>query len=396
MPPNPIVWLTLLVVILAVGVAWTLLTWPRGNPADSLWFWMRLLGYPFLAWAALFGLRLHFHEEEANYLAAKDEVRQADREEAIVFGTEPLAVLGATYLCAMASKGVAGRISQKESVLVARTPKRRMPAIRHTRLASPEDGEGTDRFRQVFQTLLKEIEGRLRAVPSRAPFEVQLQLPHDANLEQLLTAWNTAWDGCGLRSVEAMPVPVREGLMTLDTWLDVYGGPALEKFTLFVAVQLHDTPSENSAEAAVALLLCWAPLEERQDLVPIAMMHRPVACETDGLVDAMTTAALCARATPEELHHLWQSGLSKADKAALLKHASDVRLGAAQADGLPGVHDIDVALGNPGVAGPWFAAALAIEHAQQSHTPQLIACREGALRLAVVRPVEQQSEPETT
>lgn len=395
-PPNLKVWLTLVVVFLAVGIAWTLLTWPKGKPADTLWFWMRLIGYPILAWAALFGFRLHFFEEESNHLIASEEVRQADRAEAIAFGSEPLAVLGVAYLCAMASKGVAVRIAQKESALAARAPKPRMPAIRHTQLAIAKGSASTKRFQEVFQALLKEIDAPLRALPPRAPFEVQLQLPRDTDPEQFLAAWNASWNHCGLRSIEATLVPNDEGLMVLDTWLDVYSGPALEKFTLFVAVQLHDMPSENSAEAAVALLLGWAPLAERKDLVPVSMMHRPVASATDGLTDAMTTAALCGRAKPEELLHLWQSGLSNADKAAILKNASDVGLGAAQADGLPGVHDIDVALGNPGVAGPWLAAALAVEHAQQSHAPQLMVCREDALRLAVVRPVERQSESETT
>lgn len=394
-PPNLVVWLMLLVVFLAVGIAWTLLTWPKDQPTGTPWFWMQLLGYPTVAWGALFGLCLHFHDEDCNDLAARDEVRQADREEAIAFGTEPLAVLGAAYLSAMGPSGVSERIARQESAMQARTPKPGMQAIRHTRLAFTENGDSPDRYRQAFQALLTAIDAPLRTLQPRVPFDVQLQLPGDAEPEQLLAAWKACWEGCGLRPAEVALVPPKEGLMTLDAWLDEYGGQALEKFTLFVAVQLHDAPPEGSGEVAAALLLGWGPLAERRDLTPVAMLHRPAACDADGLTGAIKTAALCGVATPEELHHLWQSGLSKADKAALLKSASDVALGAANADGLAGVYDIDGALGNPGVTAAWFAAALAIEHAQDSNAPQLIACREGALRLAVVHPVAHRGESET-
>lgn len=397
--PNPIVWLTLLVVVLATGVAWTLLNWPKNQPTGTPWFWMQLVGYPGLAWCVLFGFRLHFYEEESNYLAAREVVRLEDRAEAIAFGAEPLAVLGAVYLCAMEPNGVSARIAQRESALRARVPKPRMQAIRHARLAMAETGadeKEADRYRQTFEALLKAIDKPLRALPPKVPFDVRLRLPDDAEPERLREVWKSCWNNGGLRQAEVMLLPAKEGLMMLDTWLDEYGGPALETFTLFVAVQLHGMPQENSGEVGAALLLGWAPLAERKDLVSIAMLHRPVACETDGLSSAITTAALCGRAKPEDLQHLWQSGLSKADKTALLKCGSDVALGAAQTDELSGVHDIDPALGVPGVGAAWFGAALAIEAAQQDLAPQLLACREGALRLAVVRPIAQQNEREAT
>ncbi len=63
----------------------------------------------------------------------------------------------------------------------------------------------------------------------------------------------------------------------------------------------------------------------------------------------------------------------------MLTVGSDIALGAAQTDDLAGVHDIDAALGNPGAATPWLAAALAVENARQRGEPQLIACKEARL-----------------
>ncbi|WP_158664368.1 hypothetical protein [Cupriavidus metallidurans] len=395
-PPNLWVWLVLLVVCLAAGIVWTLLTWPKGQSTGTSRFWMQLLGYPTLACAVAFGLRLHFYEEACNYLMAQEEVLQADREEAIAFGSEPLVVIGIAYLCGMGSSGVSGRVAQKESALEARAPKRDMAPIRHTRLALPEEYQGTDRYRQVFRALLAKLDHALCALPSGVPFDVQLQLPGDADSEPLLTIWSTCWDDCGLRPTKARLLPDGAGLMALDTWLDECGGPALEKFTLFVALQLNDEPPANSAEVAVALLLGWPPMAQRRDVLPIAMLHRPVACETDGFAESLRTVALLGRTPPNELHQLWQSSLSKVDKAALLKSASEVSLEAAEADDLSGIHDIDAALGNPGVAASWFATALAVEYAQQNNASQLIACQEDTLRLAVVRPTDSQAELETT
>jgi len=393
--PRPTVWLALLVLFVAVGAGWTLLSWPEGQPTGVPWFWMRLLGYPMLAWAALFGIRLHFHEERGNRRQALHEVRQIDRQEAIAFGAEPLAVLGAVHVSAMGDSGAAARIVKHESVLQARTLTPRMPPIRHARLAFAAE-QPVDRYRQAFQTLLAAIEAPLRALPIDVRCEVRLQLPADAEPERLLGVWKSCWRDSGLRPTEAALAPTETGLMALDEWLDAYGGQALEKFALFVAVQLHASPPPDSGEVAVAMLLGWAPLAERRDLTPIAMLHRPVACETDGLAGALETATLFGRSKPEEIHHLWHSGLSKADNVALLKSASAAALGAVQADGLTGVHDIDAALGRQGDAAAWSAAALAIDHVKHSNVAQLMACREHGLRVAVLAPVADRREPEKT
>ncbi len=357
-----------------------------------------MLGYPTVAWCIVFGLRLHRYEEARNYWGAREEYRRDDHEEAIAFAREPLAVLGTAYACAMASDGVAGRMLQSESALEARAPRTRGPVVRHTRLEldNDKDEDSADRFELAFQALIQKLEAKVRSLPARMPFDVRLHLRDDATPLHLLAAWAKCWAGCGLRPAEVALVPADDGVMALDTWLDVPGGPDLERFTLFVAVQLHDKPPENSAEAAVALLLGWAPLAQRHGLEPVAMLHRPVACETVDLATSISTAALYASAVPESLHHLWYSGLTKADKSALLKDGSEVGLAAAQADDLPGMHDIDAALGEAGVAAPWLAAALAIENACQSGEPQGFVCRDGALRMAVVQPMASRDETEST
>jgi len=394
-PPRIVAWLGLLLALLLLAmllgsILWNVFTWPKNDPG----FWRHVLGAPFLGWCLLVGFRLYLHEVDVSRLTTREEARRREFDEAVAFGAEPLAVLGAVYLCAMQSGGASGRIVKRESVLRAHAPKPRLPPIRHSRLPLAEGAEPSRRHLEVFEALLSELGEPLRALPHSVPLDVKLHVPGDADPAHLLDAWKAGWANLGLRKVKTTLVPASEGLMRLDSWLDEHGGPTLEKFSLFVAIQLYVEPPENSAEAAVALLLGWAPLAERHGLPSIAMLHRPLAGETAEIASVIKTAALFGRAKPEELWHLWQSGLSKADKAALLKSGSDVALGAAQTDELAGVHDIDAALGHSGVAAPWLSTALAVENAGQSGEPQLIVCREDALRLAVVHPAAHRNERE--
>lgn len=394
--PATAVWLGLLAAFLAGGALWTLLAWPKEAPTGTPWFWMCLVGFPLLGWCVLFGLRLHFYEDEINRLTATEDMRQREFEAAVAFGAEPLAVLHAAYLCAMPTGSASGRILERDSVLLARSPSPRLPPVRHSRLPLAEEMDFADRYSEAIEALLRQLDTPLRALPSAVPIDVTLLLPNDVDPAQTLHAWQTCWAALGLHHVEASVLLADDGLMALDAWLDETGGPGLERIRLFVAVQLYESPPQNSAEAAVALLLGWAPLAERHDLPAIAMLHRPVADATLGLADAIQTAALFGETTPDGLKHLWQSGLDKDEKAAMLTVGSDIALGAAQTGDLAGVHDIDAALGNPGAATPWLAAALAVENARQRGEPQLIACKGSTLSLAVVRPPACRKERETT
>ena len=77
-----------------------------------------------------------------------------------------------------------------------------------------------------------------------------------------------------------------------------------------------------------------------------------------------------------------------------MRGATDLGLQVAGEAAHKGVHDIDLALGKPGAASGWLAVALATEHAWQSGEPQMIAAREHALSLAVVRPTAPANEME--
>ncbi|MGF6289985.1 hypothetical protein [Paraburkholderia youngii] len=390
--PRAIVWLGLFVVVMLAGVIVALLTWSTGEPINTLWFWVRLLGFPALTWFAFFGLRLHYYGEEMQRLQAEREVRSRDRDAALRFGREPLAVLGFGYLTALGHENVAGRIARGESMLSARTSRKGMVAVRHTALTLEGTEDILSRYRACFDALLERISDAVTAIPQGVPFSVRLHLPADGDRQSLLRTWEVCWAAKNLRPTKTKTLSVIQGLMALDQWLDVRGGSGLEKATLYVSAQLHEHASQSSAEAAVCVLLAWAPLAERCALKTKALLNRPVETEAGDLKTGISRALLWGNATSAGIKVLWQAGLTGTLKADLLRVASELNLGVAQTVGLPGVHDIDLAVGMPGVCAGWLAVALGIESAMQTAAPQLIAWHEATLRFAVVNAARGQEE----
>jgi hypothetical protein len=333
---------------------------------------------------------LHYYNEETDRQQAEDETREIDRAEAIRFASEPLAVLGQAYLSAMGSAGVASG----QTTLNAQTAESGEDGIRHTSLTLMDDEGIVGRYRSSFMELLGPIAEAINAVPPNVPFNVRLKFPAEIDQARLLDTWQACWLECEFRPADASLCSTERGVMELDEWLDIHGGPELEKFTLFISVQLHHKPPPNSAEAAIALLLGWAPLVERRGLKPLALLHRPVEVDAMALNAAVSLALLWGNAEALQLKDLWQAGLKGKDKSALVQAMSDLSLGISQSDELSGVHDIDVAVGNPGVAAGWLALVLAIEHAAMTGKPQLMATRENTLRLAIAQPATGSSKVE--
>ncbi|KWA30833.1 hypothetical protein WT39_09015 [Burkholderia territorii] len=384
-PPGAIVWIALFAVFMVGGVAIALLTWPKTEATDSLWFWVRLLVLPAVSFALTFGLRLLYYEQELERLQAENEARQRDREKAIQFASEPLAVLGYAYLSGVGSANLASKIVQGDTALEAQTAASGAEGVRHTALESIHGETLARRYRACFDELVAMIRPTIEAVPHDVRLDVRLHIPEGPEREAQLEAWRGAWRQAALRRAEVTPLSVEQGLMAVDEWLDVKGGHSLEKFTLFVSVQLYDTPPAGTGEAAVAILLGWAPLAARRGLDIIAMLHRPVEAVIDGLPEAMSKAVLWGNTASQNVKDLWEAGLDGEDGSALLDAASEVKLGVTGGAGFDGLHDIDAAVGHPGLCAGWLAVVAAIEHGAQAGSPQGIAWREGTLRLAVIQ-----------
>ncbi|WP_254074119.1 hypothetical protein [Burkholderia sp. S171] len=372
---------------MVIGVVSTLLTWPENEPTGTAWFWVRLLIFPFLACTSAFGLRSCYYEQENQRIDADNEILRMDRATALEFASDPLSVVRYAYLTGAGSRDVASTLDRAAAALELQTSPDGSDAFPLSSLSLAGDDDDPGRYRACFRELIGSVSDSVKAIPHDVPIEVCLQLPADVDQQALVNAWQACWGDAGLRAVKAELVSTDKGLMALDQWLDNKGGPALEKFVLFVAVQLHEVSVQSSAEAAVALLLGWAPLVERRHIEPVALLHRPVEADSDATDGPISTALQWGRTTGDKINDLWQTGLERLDKAGLIKSLSDLSIGVSQTDGLAGIHDLDTTLGYSGNAAGWLAVALGIEHATQNNTAQLVAWREGALRFVVVQPV---------
>lgn len=389
-PPRPIVWFGVFVVFMIAFVVVALLTWPKGEPTSSAWFWIRLLGLPALGWCVVFGLRLHYYDDETARREARMELRRQDRDKAIEFASEPLAVLGHAFLSAAGEASLSEHVLNGDTLLSARKPGAGKDAIRHTVLDNDEGVTLLDRYRRCFEKLLEQMSETLDAVPHDIPLAVGLHVPAGDEQSDILAAWSDCWKSKRSRHAAAELIRTEQGVMMLDEWLDIWGGLSLEKFMLFVSVQLHATPPPGSGEAAVALLLGWAPLAERRGVTSLALLHRPIVADMAEPREGISKALLWGRAEAKRINDLWQAALEREDKTTLLECASGLSLGLSHTSGFPGVHDIDMAIGDAGVCSGWLAIALGAGQASNAGTPQLIVWREGSLRIAVVQPVIQE------
>jgi len=231
-------------------------------------------------------------------------------------------------------------------------------------------------------------------VPSTIPFDVYLQVPEDLDGEQIRDAWHVCMKTLGVTLAEPFYLTKEEGWMAVDAWLDIRGGPSLEKFALFVAVQTSDDASPSRSEAAVAMLMAWAPLAERIRFDAIAKLHRPVEVLADLGPAEVAECLLFGNAKAQEVSDIWQAGLHGEDENVLSKAASDLDLAVVRAEEPAGVHVIDAARGSMSGAASWLALALAAEHASETGTSQLVCIRQNSIRMAVVQPAEQFNQAE--
>ena len=244
----------------------------------------------------------------------------------------------------------------------------------------------SERAQPCFAALLARMQPVLASLPKKVPLEIYLQCPDDATREALLHAWQSCWAALGMRNASVSLWPSKQGLMLVDQWLDQCKAADLKKFVLVVAIQLHAAPIPNTAEVAVALLLGWPPLVAHYRLKTSARLHRPVAMRPAHRANDLATMLRWGAVTADDIHDMWQAQLEEADKSAMLQCAGEAKLNLSANGPYSGVHDIHLALGDPGAAASWFAAALACEHAAHTGNAQWLACHEGHVHMAVARP----------
>ncbi|MFD1557413.1 hypothetical protein ACFSHT_17605 [Paraburkholderia silviterrae] len=386
-PPRSLTWCALFVLVVIVGCAVSIFEWPKTEPTGTAWFWCRSFVLPALFWCALFGLRLHYYNDECAKIAAELEEKVTRRKTAIEFASEPLAVLDFSYVTALGISGLSAKIAEGESALRAQTTRDGDTGVRHTALAFDDGTSTLDLHRKCFTALLTQLSGAVGELPRDVPLYAYLDVPVTLlNEGQLLATWNACCEMARMRQMKTELLPAGEGIMAIDKWLDVSGGPRLERVVLFVSVELHEHTLNDSGEAAVALLLGWAPLVARRRINSVAMLHRPIEADSKALTESLSKAMLWGNSKGAEIEDAWTSGLVGEGSASFFRCSTELAIEFVNTPEFSGIHNVENALGNCRASAEWLNVALASEHAALTGKPQLTISSDRALRICVVRP----------
>ncbi|NKJ48385.1 hypothetical protein CIC12_16900 [Burkholderia sp. SG-MS1] len=393
--PRLVRWLIIWGLCCGIGAPVALLLWPVGEPARGAWFWLCVAGAPNGLFLLLLGIARAGYD--AFYVQAlyRNRHRQAWLHRRVSYAQRPLQILGAAYCLPLGGKGLA-------EVIIAGTPQVKAQALRrgsgrlmHGRFSDDDplpkfdvsnekytgvraddaviDDTGQDNapklwsstkevspYVAMFAQTLDPLAGRLRALsqygPTYAP-AVRVLASADA-AELRVRDVRHALGIAGLPALDCSAVPVTDGLLVADAWLDAGEHRPL----LVIAAGWHDErnpPSAGSTEGSVAVLFGSGVLRLPEPVTVLGTLHRPVAYDFAGLSDILGNAVLWGNVDAQAIHTAWLSGLDATHDTALLAALAKASLTTVSKQDAQ--RRVDRIIGRAGAADGWLSIAAAVE-----------------------------------
>ena len=385
-----IVWTPLLVLVMGAGAGLTITFWPTDRPTNTLWFWLCVVGYPFLVWAFLLFAWLAYGYTRRNQAIATNRVSDEAEQACHAMASRPLAVLGHAW-CFSANDSENSLEGIRTGTELAKL--RPSGAVADSEVNArwldiPEmhfhpGNELTEhvRHRAVCTWLLEHLIDRLlpqlNTLPPRT--KLQIELHHRSRLKP--DAFETRLREVLNERVPALKVDFTSGEHTIslfrtDAWLD---NRAVDTVHLLVAVELRDAISsvlsDGVAEAGIALLVGHQRLES--SAIPVGLrLHRPARGSLDTAAHTLELAVRWGQTSRDRLRTVWTHGLTG-------DRVSAVRQAALFSDETRWI-SLETSVGDCSGAGPWLAAVLAAESARTTGEPQLVLCGEGEELIALM------------
>lgn len=359
-------WLKWLAGLLIAG---SLFSWLSGQPNRSPGFWLFAIALPVSLWliaAWLRGMIYLLSHLQAN---AWDRSREEFILQEVRRGRRALQILQGAFITAhtLATKGFSAPsteafVQNKNELCTQHSWNGN--GIRHSRLAV-STGTSLETFlSQIFADLLPELAVSLNQYPDDQQIALLLEADTSVPRKRVRDLWLNAWQQSDIRLSPEMID--NYGLTAIDHWLE----NRFKENTLLLVVAFQVAPAspENTGEAVVALLL--GNRMTQKVLTPYALMHRPEQSVPDTLAENITQALDWKPLPPEELHHLWQAGLSREGRQAVTAlygqpPLRDVEMSSA-------LYNLDNTLGHTGCAAPWLAIAVAAQEAQEMNKDHLV------------------------
>lgn len=383
-PPKISRWF---VVLAAMSVISVMLMRIFGRYIDTRNFWVLAIGTPVVVWIVSFGFRMwlwSLQDSKANSFDRRreqwilSETRKARR---------ALQILNMTFITAYQEDkqaSVAVKMLNNHSIIISQLDWKGNEGKRLSRIAT-EPGETPE---LVISRLLSELIADLPVdqFQENSSLAVILDISSSLSFPAVQEIWQEAWQESGIAC--AVEYVNSNGPGVVSHWLD--NRIKDEVMLLIVALQIDPAASNNTAEAAVALLLGNRLTQDT--LEPLALLHRPDASSPGELREGMNMAAYNVPLKGNIVKNLWLAGLTSEQYAEVIT-CQNAHPAQNVAD--DSVISLDRSMGHAGAAAPWLAIAAATEISRQTQSPQMIICGEttqNVLWSTLITPIASRQE----
>lgn len=365
--PDPLTALPWLLFFLFLFTAGIILTRVSGKYTDALSFWMLATGGSIAVWLCCFiGYILFWLIQHiiANGYDSQREVwmRQKTRQ-----SRRALQILQAKFITAYpdnsATQSPLEAIMANDRIISAQTDRRGSKGINHTQLAAKRSETIRDIVTRTVADLLLPIKTTLQQLPASQPINVLLESTSSLSGDEVQGIFTVQWRAAGLTN--PFVFIAGSGVQVVEHWLDHC---IREKALLLVlALQIDPEQTDNTGEAAVALLL--GNRLTQTTMTPTVLLHRPDRSSADTLDTGMKQAAYHVPLHGDDVQYLWYSGLTPAQCSAVMTHCNAFPAGAVEQENLI---QPDRSIGQAGVATCWLMFAAAANAADITGHPHMV------------------------
>ncbi|NUL36763.1 hypothetical protein [Kosakonia sacchari] len=383
-PPKISRWFAVLAAMLVISVIFMRIF---GRYIDPRHFWLITIGTPVVVWIVSFSIRAwawSLQDSKANGFDRRrehwilSETRKARR---------ALQVLNTTFITAHQEDeqaSVAVEMLNNQSIVITQSDWKEEKSKRLSRITTDPDDTPELVALRLFSELIADLP--VGQFPENTSLVVILDISSSLSFSAIKNIWQKAWLESGITC--AVEYVDNTGPKIVSHWLNHRIKD--EAMLLIVGLQIDPVVSNNTAEAAVALLLGNRLTQDA--LEPLALLHRPDAAPAGELSEGMYMAAYNVPLKENIVKNLWLAGLTGEQRAEVIACQN---IHPAQSVDDDGVISLDISMGHAGAAAPWLAIAAATEIARQTQSPQMIICGDTTQNLlwsTLITPIASRQE----
>ncbi|MCE1608867.1 hypothetical protein [Enterobacter ludwigii] len=365
--PDPLTALPWLLFFLFLIVAGIILTRVIGKYTDVLSFWMLATGGAIAVWSCCFIGYILFWLIQHIIANGYDTEREVWMWQKTCQSRRALQVLQAKFITAYpdnsATQPPLEAMMANDRIIAAQTDRGGNKGINHSQLAAKRTDTVKDIVTRTVADLLLEIKTPLLQLPPTQPINVLLESTSSLDSDEVKSVFVAQWQSAGLTNPFAFIAG--SGVQVVEHWLDHC---IREKALLLVlALQIDPEQTDNTGEAAVALLL--GNRLTQTTITPTVLLHRPDRSSADTLDTGMKQAAYHVPLHGDDVQYLWYSGLTPAQSSAVMTHSNAFPAGAVEQENLI---QPDRSIGQAGVATCWLMFATAANAADITGHPHMV------------------------